>query len=157
MGFLEDMLDEGSKETARVQTYFNVPYEVARAWVATGAKDTRNVATDPMRWAEGLIRQLPATHEGRNSWLLNHGFGPDVEIKREAHKTYWYDQAEKAGGRVDSFVNSDRVMVHCAMAPSKTTLNLVRHWGTYSTAGAAARRVIEVCNPDYIEPWKEPK
>jgi hypothetical protein len=25
-----------------------------------------------VRWAEGLIRQLPEHHEGRNSWLLNH-------------------------------------------------------------------------------------
>ena len=24
-------------------------------------------------WAEALIRQLPETHEGRNSWLLNYG------------------------------------------------------------------------------------
>lgn len=31
---------------------------------------------DAIRWAEGLIRQLPATHEGRNSWLLNYGTGP---------------------------------------------------------------------------------
>lgn len=28
---------------------------------------------DPLRWAEGLIKQLPENHEGRNSWLLNHG------------------------------------------------------------------------------------
>lgn len=26
-----------------------------------------------MTWAEGLIRQLPADHDGRNTWLLNHG------------------------------------------------------------------------------------
>lgn len=24
-------------------------------------------------WAEGLIKQLPENHEGRNSWLLNYG------------------------------------------------------------------------------------
>ena len=28
---------------------------------------------DRVRWAEGLIRQLPADHDGRNSWLLNYG------------------------------------------------------------------------------------
>lgn len=28
-----------------------------------------------VKWAEGLIEQLPATHEGRNSWLLNYGIG----------------------------------------------------------------------------------
>lgn len=38
-----------------------------------------------MGWAEGLIRQLPDTHEGRNSWLLNHGHGGDVEEMRKAH------------------------------------------------------------------------
>lgn len=27
---------------------------------------------DRVRWAEGLIRQLPETHGGRNSWLLNY-------------------------------------------------------------------------------------
>lgn len=25
-----------------------------------------------VRWAEGLIRQLPGDHDGRNSWLLNY-------------------------------------------------------------------------------------
>lgn len=28
-------------------------------------------------WAEGLIRQLPETHDGRNSWLLNYGSDAD--------------------------------------------------------------------------------
>ena len=28
---------------------------------------------DRLRWAELLILELPATHEGRNSWLLNFG------------------------------------------------------------------------------------
>lgn len=28
---------------------------------------------DRVKWAEGLIRQLPETHDGRNSWLLNFG------------------------------------------------------------------------------------
>lgn len=27
---------------------------------------------DRVRWAEGLIQQLPADHEGRNSWLMNY-------------------------------------------------------------------------------------
>lgn len=26
-----------------------------------------------VKWAEGLIRQLPEGHGGRNSWLLNYG------------------------------------------------------------------------------------
>lgn len=28
---------------------------------------------DRVRWAEGLILQLPENHDGRNSWLLNYG------------------------------------------------------------------------------------
>ncbi len=28
---------------------------------------------DRVKWAEGLIRQLPVNHDGRNSWLLNYG------------------------------------------------------------------------------------
>jgi hypothetical protein len=29
-------------------------------------------------WAEGLIRQLPSSHEGRNSWLLNYGVSKEA-------------------------------------------------------------------------------
>lgn len=32
---------------------------------------------EAIRWAEGLINQLPANHDGRNSWLLN--FGTEIE------------------------------------------------------------------------------
>jgi hypothetical protein len=28
---------------------------------------------DRVKWAEGLIRQLPVNHDGRNSWLFNYG------------------------------------------------------------------------------------
>lgn len=28
---------------------------------------------DRVRFAEGLITQLPADHDGRNTWLLNYG------------------------------------------------------------------------------------
>ena len=28
---------------------------------------------DRVKFAEGLIRQLPITHDGRNTWLLNYG------------------------------------------------------------------------------------
>ena len=33
-----------------------------------------------VRWAEGLIRQLPEDHDGRNSWLLNYS---DAAIKAQ--------------------------------------------------------------------------
>jgi hypothetical protein len=34
---------------------------------------------DKDKWAEGLILQLPDTHDGRNSWLLNHGKGEEAK------------------------------------------------------------------------------
>jgi hypothetical protein len=34
---------------------------------------------DRLRWAENLIRHLPVQHDGRNSWLINYGTGPDVD------------------------------------------------------------------------------
>lgn len=37
------------------------------------------------QWAEGLIVQLPDTHEGRNSWLLNHGKGDEAMRVQEHH------------------------------------------------------------------------
>lgn len=37
-------------------------------------------------WAEGLIRQLPADHDGRNSWLLNYGVSAEAEQIRTDHK-----------------------------------------------------------------------
>ncbi len=30
-----------------------------------------------LEWAEDLIKQLPETHDGRNSWLLNYGSKPE--------------------------------------------------------------------------------
>jgi len=45
-------------------------------------------------WAEGLIRQLPEDHDGRNSWLLNYGKVDAKPSKLSAHPTaalhrYW--------------------------------------------------------------------
>ena len=36
-----------------------------------------------VRNAEGLICQLPETHEGRNSWLMNYGVGKTAKDIRE--------------------------------------------------------------------------
>jgi hypothetical protein len=41
-----------------------------------------------MTWAQGLIEQLPSTHEGRNSWLINHGIGNESDWLRAEHKRY---------------------------------------------------------------------
>lgn len=36
-------------------------------------------------WAEGLIKQLPENHDGRNSWLLNYGKSTEAELLRKGH------------------------------------------------------------------------
>jgi hypothetical protein len=38
-----------------------------------------------LRFAEGLILQLPADHDGRNTWLLNYGTGPEAAALRSKH------------------------------------------------------------------------
>lgn len=38
---------------------------------------------DRVRQAESLIVQLPTTHEGRHSWLLNFGMGEEAVAKRD--------------------------------------------------------------------------
>lgn len=41
-----------------------------------------------VRWAERLIEQLPANHDGRNSWLLNYGTGEAAqELRRRRYGT----------------------------------------------------------------------
>jgi hypothetical protein len=35
-------------------------------------------------WAEGLIAQLPAHHEGRNDWLMNYGHRAEAQALRNA-------------------------------------------------------------------------
>lgn len=45
---------------------------------------TQLTPTD-VKWAEDLIRQLPADHDGRNSWLLNFGTAaPDLRPAADA-------------------------------------------------------------------------
>jgi hypothetical protein len=50
---------------------------VPRVIVLTGAEVQSGL--DRVRWAEGLIRQLPADHDGRNSWLENYGLPVDAD------------------------------------------------------------------------------
>jgi len=37
------------------------------------------------RAAEGLIKQLPKDHDGRNTWLLNYGKGKEAQMFRDEH------------------------------------------------------------------------
>lgn len=71
---------------------------LARGYIALTPAELQS-GYDRVKWAEGLVRQLPLDHEGRNSWLLNYGSkdehltqpgaleweeGPGMPIKGEA-------------------------------------------------------------------------
>ena len=49
------------------------------------------------RWAEGLIVQLPADHDGRNSWLMNYGVGEEA-TKLRAERDLYFDPEFQAVG-----------------------------------------------------------
>jgi hypothetical protein len=55
---------------------------------------------DRGRFAELLIRQLPANHDGRNSGLLNYGTGPDVDAMRKKWEKATGKTFPPAGGMV---------------------------------------------------------
>lgn len=38
---------------------------------------------DRVKWAQGLIEQIPNNHNGRNSWLLNYGVREEYDAKRK--------------------------------------------------------------------------
>jgi len=62
-------------DAEKVQTYIrvieaagiNVPHDVA------AAADRLITSAEILRYAELLITQLPKTHDGRNTWLMNYG------------------------------------------------------------------------------------
>lgn len=55
-----------------------------------------------VHWAEGLIKQLPRTHEGRNSWLLNYGVTEEADLIR-SHSQHqdieWSEDTDSVKGR----------------------------------------------------------
>lgn len=73
-------------------------------------------ATSRVREAELLIAQLPETHDGRNTWLLNYGTGPEAKDLR-SRKGIAFDEETQAaetvkrGGRLErrSVVSRDPV------------------------------------------------
>jgi len=49
-----------------------------------------------VKWAEGLILQLPSGHEGKNSWLLNYGTGEEAVQLRLKRNIKWMDDTDSA-------------------------------------------------------------
>ena len=48
--------------------------------------------TDRLSHAEGLILQLPNSHEGRNTWLLNYGKGEEAQTLRKKRGLKFMDE-----------------------------------------------------------------
>ena len=50
-------------------------FDSGTVWLVVRKKQPRRGLHDPLRFAEGLIEQLPDDHEGAINWLMNHGEG----------------------------------------------------------------------------------
>jgi len=70
--------------------------------------------SDRVKWAEGLILQLPETHEGRNSWLVNYGKSDAAIVLRNrwelenSSKLDWNEETESANFIVN--VKSEKIL-----------------------------------------------
>ena len=51
---------------------------------------------DRLKFAEDLIRQLPVTHEGRNTWLLNYSERANAAKMREERGIGWNKLTQSA-------------------------------------------------------------
>jgi hypothetical protein len=52
---------------------------------------------DRIRNAEGLITQLPVTHNGRNTWLMNYGTGAEAQELRAKRGLIFMPNLRAAG------------------------------------------------------------
>jgi hypothetical protein len=62
---------------------------------------------DRQKWAENLILQLPAGHDGRNSWLMNYGRGEVANTLRKERKLPFYQMSLAANPPAESSRKSD--------------------------------------------------
>lgn len=51
---------------------------------------------DRVRYAEGLIQQLPDNHDGRNTWLLNYGTGDEAKAIRKRRGVRFIENTQAA-------------------------------------------------------------
>lgn len=57
-------------------------------------KAEKQSGLDRVRWAELLIQQLPADHEGRNTWLLNYGRNKEACDRRLIKRLKWDERTQ---------------------------------------------------------------
>lgn len=82
--FLPDGLYEGPVHKSRFYDY----YRKSGKWTPLYAHAQAAAKVEALKWAQGLIEQLPANHDGRNSWLVNHGVGDESDWLRAEWKRY---------------------------------------------------------------------
>lgn len=102
---LTPIVDEDYPEVRHY--YEGAVLRVLDAFRENGRRWTSN---DPMIWAQGLIQQLPDTHEGRNSWLLNYGVGEEAENLRQK----WAEQNNKPFPRMRELPQDIPKINNCA-------------------------------------------
>lgn len=57
---------------------------------------------DRVQFAERLIQQLPASHEGRNTWLMNYGICQNAHQLRQMMGIEWDEATQSAKTIPDS-------------------------------------------------------
>lgn len=69
---------------------------VANQGSAVFSKAEMSCGLNRIKWAEGLISQLPPKYEGRNSWLLNFGVGEEAVNLRQSREIEFDDNTQSA-------------------------------------------------------------
>jgi hypothetical protein len=96
------------------------------------------------RWAENLILQLPADHDGRNSWLIN--FGQRIEA-RELRAKYdiKFDPAHNNEPCSDGVDVVNKYKIHGLMTANglRRSNNTNKFYPTYEDAFAMAERCVK--------------
>ena len=64
--------------------------------IITLTKTGMQSGSNRVQWAEALILQMPADHDGRNSWLLNYGVGKEAVHKRALRGLAWVRETQAA-------------------------------------------------------------
>ena len=82
------VLEETDEDTNQIQQYFEPGFitTLKKKWREVKETDislTKEEPNDKSKWAEDLILQLDASHEGRNSWLCHYGRSKQAEKERK--------------------------------------------------------------------------
>lgn len=92
------------------QTVRQLSEQVTTNFLPRKTQAEKDGAWTRVSWAENLIRQLPVTHEGRNSWLLNFGVGFSASLSRQIKGLTW-DTASRAASTLQGSPFAPHIVV----------------------------------------------